>query len=96
MYCPKCGNQIDDGSAACPNCGFVFVHVPKGDDNPTGGMKFLCFLFPLIGLILFIVWKNDYPRKSKSYGKAALFGFVCGSIIWFLLLMLGTCAGMGY
>ena len=36
----------------------------------------LGFFFPLIGLILFCVWKNDKPTSAKHVGIGALIGFI--------------------
>ena len=53
MYCPNCGEQIDDKAVICPKCG---VPVKKQDsvanDAPSTGFAVLGFFFPLIGLIL--------------------------------------------
>ncbi len=46
------------------------------DDAPSIGFGILGFLFPLIGLILYLVWKDTTPLKAKSCGKGALIGFI--------------------
>ncbi|MCM1197168.1 MAG: hypothetical protein NC310_08910, partial [Roseburia sp.] len=40
----------------------------------------LGFFFPLIGLILFCIWKNDKPKSAKHAGIGALIGFILGII----------------
>lgn len=47
------------------------------------------FLFPLIGLILFFVWRNSKPSASKSSLKGAIVKFVLGFILTILLTVLG-------
>lgn len=44
----------------------------KPGDGPSVLGIILGFLFPIVGLILYLVWKPDYPRKAKSAGVAAL------------------------
>lgn len=29
MYCPKCGNQVDEGSKFCMTCGAQIENVPS-------------------------------------------------------------------
>lgn len=49
-------------------------------DQPSVGFNILAFLMPLIGLILYCVWQNQYPRKAKAIGQWALIGFIVGAI----------------
>lgn len=32
----------------------------------------LGFISPMVGLILFLVWKTSYPKSSKAAGRGAL------------------------
>ena len=58
------------------------------DDAPSGGFAFLSFFFPLIGFILWLVWKDESPRKAKSCGKGALIGFCSGIIFTIVFVIL--------
>ena len=49
-------------------------------DAPSAGFAWLCFFFPLVGLILYIIWKDTYPLKAKSCGKGALIGVIIGFV----------------
>lgn len=51
------------------------------DDNPNFGWSLLGFCFPIVGLILFLVWKDQKPLTAKSMIKAAIIGFVLFNII---------------
>jgi len=50
-------------------------------DAPSGGFAFLGFLIPLVGLILFLVWKDQTPLKAKSAGKGALIGVIVSFVL---------------
>jgi len=50
-------------------------------DSLDTGLKILCFLIPIIGLILYIVEKEKNPIKANSAGKSALLGFVISILI---------------
>jgi len=50
-------------------------------DSLDTGLKILCFLIPIIGLILYIVEKEKNPIKANSAGKSALLGFVISLLI---------------
>lgn len=50
-------------------------------DNLNVGFKILCFLIPIVGLILYIVEKEKNPNKANSAGKCALWGFIISLLI---------------
>ena len=61
------------------------------------GWGVLGFFFPIVGLILFLVWKNNRKAASKASGIGALVGFILGliSTILFFVLGLGALIGIG-
>jgi len=74
MYCSNCGKEIDGKAFVCPHCGVKQNIV--SEDGPVGGLGIICFLIPLVGLILYLIWKDIKPIKSKGAGKSALWGFI--------------------
>lgn len=50
------------------------------NDNGNIGWSLLGFFFPIIGLILYLVWKDHQPLNAKSAGKGALIGVIVGAI----------------
>ena len=42
----------------------------------------------MIGLILYLVWKDDYPLRAKSCGKGALIGVIVAVALWVLSIVL--------
>jgi Na+/proline symporter len=86
-FCSKCGAEINDDAVICVKCGCQISQANNVNtsDRPSGGFAVLGFFIPLVGLILYLVWKKDTPLKAKSCGKGALIGFIVGivvSIIW--------------
>lgn len=45
------------------------------------GYWVLCFFFPLVGLILYIVWHDTTPLKARSCGIGALVGFIVSLVL---------------
>lgn len=93
-YCSHCGKEIMSEAVICPHCGCATgMSVPgisSEADVPSPGLNILSFFFPLIGLILFIVYHGKTPMKANSIGKWALIGFLVGTclsaILYFLML----------
>jgi RsiW-degrading membrane proteinase PrsW (M82 family) len=56
-------------------------------DSLNVGFKILCFLIPIVGLILYIVEKEKNPSKANSAGKCALWGFVISLLIALLSMI---------
>ncbi len=103
MYCKKCGKEINDNAVICPSCGcatdkYEQKNFKNESDSLSAGWAVLGFLFPLIGLILYLVWKEELPLRAKSIGKGALISVIVGAALGFLygiLIGIGACAYMG-
>lgn len=78
MYCKTCGEIINDKAIVCPKCGCA---TGKPMDHSSFGYACLRFLFPIIGFILFLVWKNEYPLRAKSAGKGALISIIINVLL---------------
>lgn len=88
MFCKNCGEQIDDRAVICPKCGVpVNNNAFSQNDAPSAGFGILSFFFPLIGLILYLVWKDQSPLKAKSAGTGALIGFIMGIALTILYII---------
>lgn len=84
-YCTKCGAQILDEAVVCVHCGCAAAPLtPVTQDKPNLGFAFLGFFFPLVGLILYLVFHDTHPLKARSAGKGALAGFITGVVIGIL------------
>lgn len=91
LFCPNCGARFaDDGGVRfCNRCAAPLKWLDRPEpmpyagenpfyyeDYPSFGIAFLSFLFPTIGLIIYIVWHPFIPRKAASAGKGTLIGFI--------------------
>ena len=102
MYCNKCGKEIDYNAVICPSCGcatdkYEQKNFKNESDSSSAGWAVLGFLFPLIGLILYLVWKEELPLRAKSIGKGALVSVIINVVIgllWGILIGIGACAYM--
>jgi uncharacterized membrane protein YvbJ len=94
MYCPKCGTQNPDIAAFCSKCGTdlqrisnsgpsaSYYNQPFNASDKAGiGWMILSFLLPIVGLILYFVWKSRFPHKAGQILAAAGVGFVINLIL---------------
>jgi len=52
-------------------------------DEPNFGLALLSFLFPIVGLIVYLVIKEEKPLKAGSCIKGAAWGFVFSVVLGF-------------
>ena len=83
-FCKKCGAQIDDQAVVCPKCGVAQGAGMSTSDNGGYLWGLLGCCFPLVGLILFLVWKDTKPKTSKAAGIGALVG-VLSIVVWYIV-----------
>ncbi len=92
MFCPNCGRQFPSNMKFCNQCGTplreaavpaepvqryaVAPGTPRPEDAPSTGFAVLGFFLPAVGLILYLVWKDELPQRAKSAGKGALIGVI--------------------
>jgi|SRR5690554_124825 len=90
-YCGNCGNQVNENQDVCLNCGVSLKQAKPNnvvEEGSTGGWGVLGFFFPIIGLILYLVWVDSRPKSSKSAGKGALIGFIVGVVVSIIYLII--------
>ena len=89
MFCRKCGKEIMDEAVICIHCGCSTKDTPAGqEDAPNVGITVLCALFPIVGLILWLCYKNTKPLFAKSAAKGGLIGVCVGVALFFLTWLL--------
>jgi uncharacterized membrane protein YvbJ len=114
-YCKNCGNQVDDLATVCPYCrenpdvakaGNGFYNQSAYDPNygnapskPETLVCILSFLFPIVGIIYYIVKHKEEPIASKAYLKWAIISIVICIVCYVLLIgcsVLLTMSEYGY
>lgn len=62
----------------------------KEDKSDSAGWGVLGFFLPIVGFILWLVWKNDYPKRARAAGIGCLVSIVLnvvGFVIYFIILI---------
>lgn len=83
-FCTQCGRSLGEkpkmkvARAIGEEKPDVIV-LPK--DGPSFGFAFLSFLIPLVGLVLYLVWKDLLPRRAHSCGFGALVSVVVSLVL---------------
>ena len=83
-FCRNCGAQIDDQAVVCPKCGVAQGAGMSTSDSGGFLWGLLGCCIPLVGLILFLVWKDTKPKTSKAAGIGALVG-VLSIVVWYIV-----------
>ena len=95
-FCKNCGKEIDDNAVVCVNCGSS--QTPQVTDNGGFGWGLLGCCIPIVGLILFLVWKDTKPKTSKAAGIGALVSVIASVVFYIIyfafIILLGVGAGM--
>lgn len=86
-FCRNCGAQIHDQAVICPNCGVAQETKPAVVDNGGFWWGALGCCVPIVGLILFLVWKDTKPKTAKAAGKGALISVII-SVVWYILMFI--------
>lgn len=89
-FCKNCGQAIDDQASICPHCG-VAQQAPVVDNGGFGWGVLGCCI-PLVGLILFLVWKDTKPKSAKSAGIGALVSVISIVVFYVLMAIIGVAA----
>ena len=105
MYCEKCGSKNEMTSEFCTNCGNKLNKelsntnvnntsvINTEEEKNTFGWGVLGFFIPIVGLILFICWKKDRPKASKSAGIGALVSVIANVLLSILIIVIGFIVG---
>lgn len=74
------------------------TQAQSAKEGGTAGWGVLGFFFPLVGFILWLVWKDDHPARSRSAGIGCLVAVclsVFGGILYGIILGVILAAGTG-
>ena len=87
-HCVHCGNQLTDKAVVCVVCGRSPGKASAHDDKKSFKFAFWSFLFPLVGIVLYLVWKDKYPLKARSSLRGAIWGVITALIVAIALIVL--------
>lgn len=101
MYCPNCGKEINGNEQYCDVCGCQLdanrnapiqpaYSSTNSVDEKSIGFNILSFFIPIVGLVLYLVWKDEYPIKAKSCGKSALISVIVSFVLPILLMFISS------
>jgi len=85
-FCRNCGHELEDHATVCTNCGVTQVTTPTVVDKGGFLWGLLGCCIPIVGLILFLVWKDTKPKTAKAAGIGALV-CVCVSVVYYILIL---------
>ena len=91
-FCNNCGGKLNGDEKYCPYCGSSLLEnnnnnnnvninmntqqTPTSESGSAGWWGVLGFFIPIVGLVLYLVWKDEKPKASKAAGTGALIGAI--------------------
>lgn len=103
MYCPNCGAENMKTAEYCANCGVSLVnnqrpnYVTPEEDRPNIGINLLSLCcVPILGIILYFVWKDSKPVAAKSALIFGLCGFGLVLLVYVVFFALGFLINFSY
>lgn len=91
-YCNVCGAELNDNAVICIKCGCEIKkdYTANKDDKRDFGWAFLAFILPpIVGFILYLVWKNKLPLRATSVGIGTLVGIIVPIVLSAISFMFG-------
>jgi len=90
MFCKTCGKEVHAQCVVCPHCGVATGGGDQSGDTGNVGWSFLGFFIPLVGLILYFIWKQTHPKNAKMAGKGALANIILWVVGYILIMFVMT------
>ena len=96
MFCKNCGQEIDDKAVVCPHCGVAQREMSYDTIKDDGGVGWgiLGCCIPVVGLILWLVWKDTKPQTAKAAGIGALVSVRLAALWYIFVFALGIGGAM--
>ncbi len=91
-YCKNCGSEIHNEAVICPSCG---VSQKQVIDNGGFGYGLLGCCVPVVGIILYFIWKDEKPKTAKALGIGFLVYLIC-VVLYFIVSFLFAMLGVAY
>jgi len=94
--CNSCGATVPDSATVCPYCGNAITpvtsHSSDAEDVSSTGLNVLSFLIPIVGIIMYFVYRDETPIKAKACLKWTLIGFGVSVAFYLLSVMIAGCS----
>ncbi|MBS6252534.1 MAG: zinc-ribbon domain-containing protein [Clostridia bacterium] len=93
IKCKECGKEISSNATVCPSCGYKKINE---SEKASFGILAICFLIPIVGIVLFIINISNKPKYAKQCIIASLIPFAIIfiiSIFGFLTTMFSGSSG---
>ena len=96
-YCQKCGKELMEEAVIFTSCGCDQAKTVAENDSSSFEWALLGFCIPLVGFILWLVWKDSTPLKAKSAGKGALVRVIASIVLWviYFIFLMAIVASVG-
>lgn len=92
-YCQACGAETRIEQEFCIQCGAKLIKKPVASDNANDKPSMLANVasccFPIVGIVLYFVWRDEKPRSAKSVCTWAIVGFAISFFFYFVSFVLG-------
>lgn len=80
-----------------PQCQSAPQPARDPDDEMGCGCWAIAILFPIVGFILYFVWKEDHPHRAKQIGLVSLIVFIISFILGMISGIVSTMSSLyGY
>jgi ribosomal protein L40E len=97
-FCSSCGAVIKKEAEICPKCGVRQSFAGYSEDVSDKGADFLpkavsCCV-PLVGIVLYFVWKDLKPKASKDVCTWAIIGTLLSVFVYIIAAAAGAGSAM--
>ena len=87
MYCPKCGNEVNDDAEVCVHCGCSLTKTkPEYKESKTGLGVVMALFLGIIGLIIGIMLYPSGTIARKTFIKAWCITYTIALIMIFIIM----------
>ncbi len=88
-FCANCGKEVNENAVVCVHCGCSISNKSIGGEDSSSILYLLLGLWqPMIGLILYLIWKDEKPLAAHNAGKGALIGVIASALIGVIFALL--------
>lgn len=88
-FCRNCGAEIDDKAVICTKCGVATNNIQQIreallPDRGGFGWGLLGFVAPLIGFILYLLWRDTKPKAARACIKGVVVEIIAVVVLFII------------